>query len=48
MTSMFTKAKVKLELLTDIYILLMVEKKIRGCHATYKYEAAINKCMKKI
>ena len=46
---MFTKTKVKLELLTDVDILLMVEKGFRGriCHATYKYKAAINKCMKK-
>ena len=38
---------VKLELLTDIDILLMVEKRIKWgiCHAIHRYEKA-NKCMK--
>ena len=42
------KTQVKLELLTDIDMLLMVEKRIRGgmCHAIHRYAAANNKCMK--
>ena len=42
------KAGVKLELLTDIDMLLMVEKWIRGgiCHAIHKYAKANNKYMK--
>ena len=42
------KAEVKLELLTDVDILLMVEKGIRGgiCHAIYRYAKANNKYMK--
>ena len=42
------KAGVKLELLTDIDMLLMVEKGIRGgiCHAIHKYAKANNKNMK--
>ena len=42
------KAKVKLELLTDIDILLMVEKGIRGgiFHAIHRYSKANNKYMK--
>ena len=42
------KTEVKLELLTDIDILLMVEKGIRGriCHAISRYAKAYNKCMK--
>ena len=42
------KTKVKLELLTDIDILLMVKKKIRGgiCHAIHWYAKANNKFMK--
>ena len=42
------KAKVKLELLTDVDMLLMVEKGIRGgiCHAIYRYAKANNKYMK--
>ena len=42
------KTEVKLELLTDIYILLMVEKRIRGeiCHAIHRYVKANNKFMK--
>ena len=43
------KTEVRLELLTDIHILLMVEKGIRGriCHAIHRYEKANNKYMKK-
>ena len=39
---------IKLELLTDVSMLLMVEKGIRGgiCHAIHRYEEANNKCMK--
>ena len=42
------KAEVKLELLTDINMLLMVEKEIRGriCHAIRRYTKANNKYMK--
>ena len=42
------KTKVKLVLLTDINILLMVEKGIRGgiCHSIYRYEEVNNKYMK--
>ena len=42
------KTKVKLELLTDVDMLLMVEKGIRGgiCHAIYRYTKANNKYMK--
>ena len=42
------KTKVKLELLTDVAMLLMVEKGIRGgiCHAIYRYAKANNKYMK--
>ena len=42
------KTEVKLELLTDIDMLLMVEKGIRGgiCHAIHRYVKANNKCMK--
>ena len=48
MTSSFKKAKVKLALLTDINMLLMVEKGIRGgiCHSIYQYTKANNKYMK--
>ena len=42
------KTKVKLDLLTDINMLLMVEKGIRGgiCHSIYRYPKANNKYMK--
>ena len=38
------KTKIKLDLLTDIDILIMVEKRIRGgtCHSIYRYEEANN------
>ena len=44
----FKKTGVKLELLTDIDMLLMVEKSIRGgiCHAIHRYAKANNKYMK--
>ena len=43
-----TKTKVKLGILTDIDMLLMVEKGIRGgrCHSTYRYAKANDKYMK--
>ena len=42
------KTEVKLELLTDVDMLLMVEKGIRGgiCHAMHRYAKANNKYMK--
>ena len=42
------KTKVKIDLLTDIDMLLMVEKDIRGgiCHSIYRYTKANNKYMK--
>ena len=42
------KTKVKLDLLTDIDMLLMVEKGIRGgiCHSIYRYAKANNKYLK--
>ena len=42
------KAKVKLDLLPDIDMLLMVEKGIRGgiCDSNYRYAKATNKYMK--
>ena len=42
------KSKVKLDLLSDISMLLMVEKGIRGriCPSIYKYAKANNKYMK--
>ena len=42
------KTKIKLELLTDVDILLMVEKGIRGgiCHAIYRHAKANNKYMR--
>ena len=43
--TVFKKSKVKLDLLTDIDMLLMVEKGIRGrlCHSIYRYAKASNK-----
>ena len=48
MASLFKEKKVKLELLTDVDMLLMVEKGIRGgeCHAIHRYAKANNKYMK--
>ena len=42
------KSKVKLDLLTDIDMLLIVEKGIRGgiCHSNYQYAKANNKYTK--
>ena len=42
------KAKAKLDLLTDIGMLLMIEKGIIGgiCHSIYQYEKANNKYIK--
>ena len=42
------KTKIKLDLLTDINMLLMVEKGLRGgiCHSFYWYGKANNKYMK--
>ena len=42
------KTDVKLELISDLDIMLMVEKGIRGgiCHAVYRYAKANNKYMK--
>ena len=48
MASSFKKAKRKLDLLTDIDMLLMVGTCIRGgmCHSIYQYAKADNKYMK--
>ena len=48
MASFFKKTNIKLELLTGVDMLLMVEKGIRGgiCHAIYRYAEANNKYMK--
>ena len=45
---MFKKTEIEVELLTDIDILLMVEKRIRGgiCQAIHRYAKAKNKYMK--
>ena len=47
MTNSFKKTKVQHELLTDIDVLLMVEKRIRGemCHSSNRYAKVINKYM---
>ena len=44
----FKKTKVKLDFLTDIDMLLMIEigKRGRICHSIYRYAKANNKCMK--
>ena len=39
------KTKVKLDLLTDIDMLLMVAKSITGCHAIHRYAKPNNKYM---
>ena len=48
MVSSFKKIKVKLDLLTDINMLLMLEKGIGGgiCYLIYQYTKANNKYMK--
>ena len=48
MASSFKEIKVKLDRLTDIDMLLMVEKDIRGgiWHSIYRYAEANNKYMK--
>ena len=50
MVRLFKKTEVKLELLTDIDILLMVEKEIRLgiCHAVHIYQKANNKYQENI
>ena len=46
--SALKKTEVKLELLSDVDVLLMVEKGIRGgiCHAVYQYAKANKKYMR--
>ena len=48
MASLFKKTEVELELFTDVDMLLMVEKGIKGgiCHAIHRYTEANNKYMK--
>ena len=48
MARSFKRTKVKLDLLTDIDMLLMVEKGVRGaiCHSNYRYAKASYKYMK--
>ena len=48
MASSLKKINIKLDLLTDIYLMFMVEKNIRGgiCYAIYRYITANNKYMK--
>ena len=47
MASLFKKTEVELEFLTDVDMLLMVEKGTRGgiCHATHRHAKANNKYM---
>ena len=47
MANMFKKTETELELLTDINMLLMIEKGIRGviCHAMHRHAKANNKYM---
>ena len=47
LASSFKKTKVKIDHLTDIDMLLMIEKGIRGgiCHSIYQYAKAKNKYM---
>ena len=47
MASAFKKTQVKLDLLTDIDMLLMVEKRLRGgiCNAVHHYAKANNRYM---
>ena len=48
MASLFKKTEVKLEFLTNVDMLLMVEKGIKEgiCHAIHRYAKANNKYMK--
>ena len=48
MASLFKKLEVEVELLTDIDILLMVEKSIKGviCHTIHRYVIVNNKYLK--
>ena len=48
MASLFKKTGIELKLLTDIDMVLMVEKGIRGgiCHAIHRYTKANNKYIK--
>ena len=45
MTNLLKKTEIRLELLTDVDMLLMVKKGIRGgmCHAIHRYVEANNK-----
>ena len=48
MATLFKRTNVKLELLTDIHMLLMIEKGIRGgmCQSVHRYAKVNNKYMK--